>query len=58
MPKISGSLTFIYTHLIYSSELLYSILEEQSIFWNDDLEFIISMMVKTFKKFREEDGSR
>jgi N utilization substance protein B len=49
-------LTFIYTHLIYSSELLYSILEEQSIFWNDDLEFIISMVVKTFKKFREEDG--
>jgi N utilization substance protein B len=42
-------LTFIYTHLIYSSELLYSILEEQSIFWNDDLEFIISMVVKPLK---------
>ncbi len=49
-------LTFIYTHLVYSSELLHSILEEQSIFWNDDLEFIISMVVKTFKKFKEEDG--
>jgi N utilization substance protein B len=48
--------TFLYTHLIYSSELLSSILEEQSIYWNDDLEFITSMIVKTIKKFREEDG--
>jgi N utilization substance protein B len=50
-------LTFIYTHIVYSSELLSSILEEQSIFWNDDLEFITSMIVKTFKKFKEEDGA-
>ncbi len=50
-------LTFIYSHFIFSSELLSSILEEQSIFWNDDLEFITSMIVKTFKKFKEEDGT-
>jgi N utilization substance protein B len=49
-------ITHIYTHLIFSSELLASILEEQSIYWNDDLEFITSMIVKTFRKFREEDG--
>jgi len=48
--------TFIYTHIIYTSERLDSILEEQSIYWNDDLEFITSMIVKTFKKFTEEDG--
>ena len=48
--------TFIYTHIIYTSEQLDSILEEQSIYWNDDLEFITSMIVKTFKKFKEEDG--
>jgi N utilization substance protein B len=48
--------TFIYTHIIYTSERLDSILEEQSIYWNDDLEFITSMIVKTFKKFKEEDG--
>lgn len=48
--------THIYTHIVFSSELLSSILEEQSIYWNDDLEFITSMIVKTFKKFREEDG--
>ena len=48
--------TFAYTHIVFSSELLDSIMEEQSIYWNDDLEFITSMIVKTFKKFKEEDG--
>jgi N utilization substance protein B len=48
--------TFIYTHIIFSSERLDSIMEEQSIYWNDDLEFITSMIVKTFKKFKEEEG--
>ena len=47
-------ITFIYTHIIFPSELLSSIMEEQSIYWNDDLEFITSMIVKTFKKFKEE----
>jgi transcription antitermination protein NusB len=28
-------------------------LEEQSIYWNDDLEFMIGMVVKTIKKFEE-----
>jgi len=46
----------IYTSIIYPSELLSSILEEQSIYWNDDLEFITSMIVKTFRKFKEGDG--
>jgi N utilization substance protein B len=48
--------TFAYTHIIFTSELLDSIMEEQSIYWNDDLEFITGMIVKTFKKFKEEDG--
>ena len=50
--------TFLYTHIIFSSERLDSILEEQSIYWNDDLEFITSMIVKTLKKFKEEDGPK
>jgi len=49
-------ITFIFSHIIFSSERLDSIMEEESIYWNDDLEFIISMIVKTFKKFKEEDG--
>ena len=50
-------ISLIYTHVIFPSELLSSVMEEQSIYWNDDLEFITSMIVKTFKKFKEEDGS-
>jgi N utilization substance protein B len=46
----------IYTHMVFPSELLSSILEEQSIYWNDDLEFITSMIVKTIKKYKEGDG--
>ena len=47
--------TFIYYHIVFSSERLDSIMEEQSIYWNDDLEFITSMIIKTFKKFKEDD---
>ena len=35
-------------------EDLYQLLEEQSIYWNDDLEFMLSMVVKTLKKFKED----
>ncbi len=49
-------ITHVYTHLVFSSELLASIMEEQSIYWNDDLEFITSMIVKSIKKFKESDG--
>jgi len=30
-------------------------LEEQSIYWNDDLDFAISMVIKTIKKFKSEN---
>ena len=46
-----------FSHVVFPSEMLTSILEEQSIFWNDDLEFITSMIIKTIKKFKEEDDS-
>lgn len=49
-------ITHIYSHVVFPSELLSSVMEEQSIYWNDDLEFITSMIVKTFKKFQEGDG--
>jgi len=49
-------ITQIYTNIIFPNELLSSILEEQSIYWNDDLEFITNMIVKTFRKFKESDG--
>ena len=43
----------ILTDIILQSETLHNILEEQSIYWNDDIEFVVSMMVKTIKKFKE-----
>jgi N utilization substance protein B len=43
----------IYTHILATYEPLYSVLEEQSIFWNDEVEFIISSIVKTVKKLKE-----
>jgi N utilization substance protein B len=34
-------------------EFFYQILEEQSVYWNDDVEFVISMLIKTIEKFKE-----
>lgn len=44
-----------YLQFLDTSELLYQILEEQSIYWNDDVEFIINMIIKTLKSFKEEE---
>jgi len=43
--------------LLLKSELLFSELEEQSIYWNDDLDFVISMVLKTLRKFRPDSES-
>jgi N utilization substance protein B len=43
----------IFKYLILDNDDIESILEEQSIYWNDDLDFVISMILKTFKKFKE-----
>jgi len=43
----------IYTDLIMNYEDLYANLEEQNIYWIDDVDFIIRMIIKTFRKFRE-----
>jgi len=44
------------TDLFANSEDLQSNLEEQSIFWNDDMEYISAMVEKTLKKFKAESG--
>lgn len=46
----------IYSNHLITSEELYQTLEEQSIFWNDDVEFIVGMILKTIKKFKEDSG--
>lgn len=40
-------------YLILENEDIDSVLEEQSIYWNDDLDFVVSMILKTLKKFKE-----
>ncbi len=47
----------LFNKLILVTEDLYNVLEEQSIFWNDDVEFVISMIVKTIKRFNERTDS-
>ncbi len=43
----------IFNNILLVSEELYQVLEEQSIYWNDDIEFVISVIGKTMKKFNE-----
>jgi N utilization substance protein B len=43
----------IFKYLILDNEDIESLLEEQSIYWNDDMDFVVSMILKTFKKFKE-----
>lgn len=43
-----------FNDIVFPNESLHQILEEKSIYWNDDLEFVISMVIKTVKKFRED----
>ncbi len=45
----------IYTTSIATTEDLYHNLEEQSIYWNDEAEFVISIIIKTIKGFKEKD---
>lgn len=46
----------IYTSEIINTEGIYQTLEEQSIYWNDEVEFVISMIARTIKGFRSEDA--
>jgi N utilization substance protein B len=41
-----------YNEFISGSEDLLACLEEQSIYWNDDMEFVIVMIEKTIKKLK------
>jgi transcription antitermination protein NusB len=45
-------LTKVYKNIVANSEQLFIVLEEQSIFWNDEVEFVIGAIIKTIKKFK------
>jgi N utilization substance protein B len=42
-----------YSGIVAECEMLYQNLEEQSIFWNDEVDYVISMIVKSIKSFKE-----
>lgn len=46
------------TELFSQSEDLLNCLEEQSIYWNDDIEYVVIMIEKTLKKFKADSRGR
>jgi transcription antitermination protein NusB len=44
-----------FSTILVQCESLQNELEEQSIYWNDDLDFVVSMVIKTIKRFRSEN---
>ena len=46
----------IFKQFICGNEELDDILEDESIFWNDDIEIVQSFVIKTIKKFSEKSG--
>ena len=47
----------VFNNIFLVSEELYQVLEEQSIYWNDDIDFVISVIIKTLKKFTENSST-
>jgi len=47
----------IYSDIIMNDEDLYRNLEDQNIYWIDDIDFIFRMVIKTYKHFREGQGN-
>jgi N utilization substance protein B len=45
-----------FAEVLLKSEFVFNEFEEQSIYWNDDLDFVVSMVIKTLKKFREDNN--
>jgi len=65
ISKVTGSfeedkqLTLkIFEDVFANSESLMQSIEEQSIYWNDDVEYVLSMILKTISTFKENAGSR
>ncbi|OIP82683.1 MAG: transcription antitermination factor NusB [Porphyromonadaceae bacterium CG2_30_38_12] len=48
----------IFTKIILQSEALDSAVEEQSIYWIDDFEIVLSFIIKTIKRFAAENEER
>jgi len=47
-----------YRTLIQNNEDLDALLEEQSLYWNDDKEIVDTFVLKTIKRFKEQNGAK
>ncbi len=47
----------VFKQIISNREELYSILEDESLYWNDDIEIVESFVLKTIKRFEESKGA-
>lgn len=47
----------IFKTILQKSEELCDVLEEQNIYWNDDLDIILTFVMKTIKRFKPEAGA-
>lgn len=47
----------VFKQIISNTEGLYNILEDESLYWNDDIEIVESFALKTIKKFEEQMGA-
>lgn len=43
---------YFYANIVADSDDINQLLEEKSIYWNDDIEFVVSMIIKTLDKFK------
>ncbi|MCD8042662.1 MAG: transcription antitermination factor NusB [Tannerellaceae bacterium] len=48
----------IFKKVICGSEMVSEYLEDKSIYWNDDIEIIETFVIKTIKRFEEQEGPR
>lgn len=44
----------VFQNIILVSEDLHIVLEEESIYWNDDIDLVVAMILKTLKNFNED----
>ncbi|HNV96313.1 MAG TPA: transcription antitermination factor NusB [Bacteroidales bacterium] len=49
--------TFFYAEVLTNSQNFNQLLEELSLYWNDDLEFVVSNIIASLSKFDEAKGS-
>ena len=48
----------LYKNFIQENEELDAILEDQSLYWNDDKEIVDTFVIKTIKRFNEQEGAK